>query len=499
MTALWPEESEPARDIFNGIARMFAVRAPEQLHTGRDVRDDCPAYNALQPVAVWQIDNSSLRELYHAHKEVLRSRLSNCRFPAEETRLDAFARAMDINLDESINERLLLHGTKPEHVRHILAEGLNERLCVGIFGKGVYLAEDVEKIDQYTGPDEELQIEGELRELHAQLYRDTGVAHAGSLYYAFVCRTTLGCAVHSEDGFKSLSGDQIFEGGPRGPRAELARVPDEYLKADADVVRHNSLVVELGHTIRRFREFVVCHGVQVLPEFLVAYHRTNCGKPVGEGYARINKPAASDASDSSSKSPGVVSEPKRRWPCWSARAPDVARAHRRDATSIVRPLFVDESLEALLSTPWHSPSFSGYSSKKVDWRALEAFPNSLRARTPPRSARPSTGSRSTRDLAVLDESSQIGKSSRAPEPILKESTNEEPSIAAVVFKTGSVSRRAKWLDRCKPPLSGRGVGLEHLAWGLCSTGNAGPTSYYDASILRLAFDWEHKHDGSAGC
>ena len=45
---------------------------------------------------------------------------------------------------------MLLHGTKPDIVPVICANGLNERFSGGLFGNGTYLGEDVEKIDQYV-------------------------------------------------------------------------------------------------------------------------------------------------------------------------------------------------------------------------------------------------------------------------------------------------------------------------------------------------------------
>merc|ERR1712110_975296 len=63
-----------------------------------------------------------------------------------------------------------LHGTKPETVLAILSGGLNERLCTGLFGRGVYLAEDPEKADQYVAPDPKYKANG-LDDLHQILYR----------------------------------------------------------------------------------------------------------------------------------------------------------------------------------------------------------------------------------------------------------------------------------------------------------------------------------------
>lgn len=53
-------------------------------------------------------------------------------------------------------EQLLLHGTQPEHLLDILANGLNERYAGdnagAAFGQGIYLAEDAGKCDQARAP-----------------------------------------------------------------------------------------------------------------------------------------------------------------------------------------------------------------------------------------------------------------------------------------------------------------------------------------------------------
>ena len=70
-------------------------------------------------------------------------------------RSDANAKQLPGRLEDNINERCLLHGTRPEHVLNLLQNGLNERMSKssGAFGGGLYLAEDIEKIDQYCSPD----------------------------------------------------------------------------------------------------------------------------------------------------------------------------------------------------------------------------------------------------------------------------------------------------------------------------------------------------------
>ena len=57
----------------------------------------------------------------------------------------------------AVNEAFLLHGLRTDVVAEVCSSGLNERLsganAGSLFGEGTYLAEDIEKIDQYTGLD----------------------------------------------------------------------------------------------------------------------------------------------------------------------------------------------------------------------------------------------------------------------------------------------------------------------------------------------------------
>merc|ERR1719313_83263 len=101
------------------------------------------------------------------------------------------------DLDPSINEVFLSHGSKPESVLAILSGGLNERFSGGLFGNGTYFAEDVAKNDQYCTYDEE---HGAHPELHKLLYDGTGCKHHGKVLYVFFCRVLLGHCIRSKDG-----------------------------------------------------------------------------------------------------------------------------------------------------------------------------------------------------------------------------------------------------------------------------------------------------------
>merc|ERR1712222_112234 len=64
------------------------------------------------------------------------------------------------------------------------------------FGAAIYLAEDVEKIDQYTTVDESPTPQNE--KLHEMLWSG-GDNHPGNVHYALVCQVVLGVPVRVQD------------------------------------------------------------------------------------------------------------------------------------------------------------------------------------------------------------------------------------------------------------------------------------------------------------
>ena len=77
-----------------------------------------------------------------------------------------------------INEVYLMHGTKPDLILKILNGGMNERFCSlgGMYGGGLYFAEDVAKNDNYVSEDNKY---GSHKELHKTLFDDCKVKHPG--------------------------------------------------------------------------------------------------------------------------------------------------------------------------------------------------------------------------------------------------------------------------------------------------------------------------------
>ena len=100
-------------------------------------------------------------------------------------------------------------------------------------------------MDQYLekdARDRKAQPSHELSALHHKLYGGSAAHHAGSVYYALVCRVLLGDAATTRDAKTELvDGSDLFEEGKE------RRV----LKSGA-----HALVGETGGVVVRFREFV---------------------------------------------------------------------------------------------------------------------------------------------------------------------------------------------------------------------------------------------------
>jgi hypothetical protein len=212
---------------------------------------------------------------------------------------DQVAALFKTEAGQEANEAWLLHGCKPEVVWKILQKGLNEKLCqlTGAFGAGIYLAEDVEKIDQYTTPDPSYGFSG-LEELHRRLYRPGGNVHPGEdIFYCFVVQTLCGWPIRTRDGMSDLDdpscnwvyANQLAEAST--PNHKSRRVcpsfpqPCDVCRWDklnrrdlkevngVEQVRHHSLVVETGEALQRFREFVCFDNKYTLCKYLLAYKR----------------------------------------------------------------------------------------------------------------------------------------------------------------------------------------------------------------------------------
>lgn len=232
---------------------------------GRDMRLQ-GAHSGFRLKAAWRIENSSLFNKYSLEKQRLRSMRSvwqqaRTRCPSVRVRSEWFnaLKTLPGELDQSINELYLSHGTKPDIVQSVMSGGLNERFSGGIFGHGTYFAEDLGKNDQYVTADASY---GQHQDLHKELYEH--VRHPGQVFYVFLCRVMLGHFCVTKDGTTTESGANLWSSAQR----ELAYIP-----GTVPPEPFHALLAETGGRIQRYREFITFHGDRIYPEYLVAYQR----------------------------------------------------------------------------------------------------------------------------------------------------------------------------------------------------------------------------------
>ena len=266
------------RDTLASLEEMFTVQQPKELGKGRDANKYDRPYNQLRLHCAWRIEHLNRWKKYVIEREdVLRHarqlERQSIGLKSWKSKLEDSGRKLPGQLIEEAGERFFLHGTSPKHILAILHEGFSEKLASlkGAFGAGNYFAEDPEKIDQYTTPDPGFEAAG-FEDLHSRLYRAGGNAHPGDdIFYCFVVRVACGACLHTEGldratSLKDIStGEEIFL---NADRRELRRIPGA-----SPPFSYDTLVVNVGSAVKRFREIISFSGHRVYAEYLLAYHR----------------------------------------------------------------------------------------------------------------------------------------------------------------------------------------------------------------------------------
>ena len=266
------------------LERFLEVDDPRNLGYGRDVKQSVGKYVRLRLVRAWRIQNPALWARYAAGKDKIRADIRSIaksnkaysrRAPGLPLRLHERAAALPgPQLDSEVRETMLMHGTKPQVLLDILANGPNERYSGGnsLFGHGCYFGEDADKVDQYITVDPAFaRLRGSEGILHARLY---GTArqqkHPGNVYYILICRVALGHYARTLEKAplsKSLEdGNPVFARGDN-PR-ELSEVPGV-----RPPVHYHALIGEKGPGHARHREVIIFHGEFFYPEYLLAIQR----------------------------------------------------------------------------------------------------------------------------------------------------------------------------------------------------------------------------------
>ncbi|KAH9523242.1 hypothetical protein Btru_066186 [Bulinus truncatus] len=152
------------------------------------------------------------------------------------------------DLNETINEFYLFHGTKPGAVNQIFTNGFDPAFAknTAMLGKGIYAAEKASKADQYT--DDRFNRTPPGTELTMFLTRML-------MGNAFLCD-------HTHKYFKS-------RGSPKFIRPPCVTCLEDNCSSTEHVF-HDSV---LADGLWKYREFVVYEKCQAYPEYIITYKR----------------------------------------------------------------------------------------------------------------------------------------------------------------------------------------------------------------------------------
>jgi hypothetical protein len=267
----------------DALKSMLFVPDPMELASGRECQRYPRDYRegSLQFYCAWRIENPDKWQIYSDCKRQLANEVSLLRTQAVPLKpIDIILPGRDQmpgGLDKDASETFLLSGTKPEYVLPILSQGFSIDLAAakGLFGAGIYFAEDVTKIDQYTAPDFDYKQDG-VEDLHSRLFgagHHPGSGIKGSeadIFYCLVVRTILGWYQRTSDGKTNLDYPDMNVFHDMNDQRELSEIPDS-----DPPQRYHSLVAQAGpkSRVKRFREFMIYNSNQSYVEYIIAYHR----------------------------------------------------------------------------------------------------------------------------------------------------------------------------------------------------------------------------------
>ena len=268
---------------WNGLSHLMRTNRA-WLGKGHDVFPGKKPYE-LHLVRAWKLQNPRRDARYESGMKGMQGEMDRLEAkdklrgrPMGQPVLTADAAAalpLTPPLQMPLNEVLLLHGTQPDVLLNLLANGMSERFSgtnAGTnFGDGAYLAENIGKADQYVKVDRKY---GQHQELHDRLYGHT-YRHPDDVYYVLVCRVALGLPLRTKKSGKhatscdALPGQPYEKVFPPGTTRELATVPGV-----TPAIHYHSLVAELGDQLNRYREFIIFRAADyICPLYLIAYQR----------------------------------------------------------------------------------------------------------------------------------------------------------------------------------------------------------------------------------
>eukprot|EP00808_Paulinella_micropora_P027443 g36405.t1 len=166
-------------------------------------------HTGFRVVRVQRVENPQLWSKYQIECEAVRANMP--RPPAQVTLVDSYNRALwkRLQVDFGVHEALLWHGTKADFCELIAKQGLDERLANnGLFGHGIYFAENSSKSDEYIEPDRQGNCYIFLARVclgvpHSTLHRTNGMRRPHCAARTRPCCTTVRAECKGHAKFRS--------------------------------------------------------------------------------------------------------------------------------------------------------------------------------------------------------------------------------------------------------------------------------------------------------
>eukprot|EP00026_Physarum_polycephalum_P004369 Phypoly_transcript_04387.p1 GENE.Phypoly_transcript_04387~~Phypoly_transcript_04387.p1 ORF type:complete len:576 (+),score=82.20 Phypoly_transcript_04387:125-1852(+) len=244
------------KNTIHEVQKLFDETCVEDyIGQGRDSRG--LSHAGLQVVKVERIENEFLWKIYSAKKHFIQLSSNSVgefweKHPSQQKSSTPLVTEVVTltgklwekhSLDKGLNELYLFHGTKHNYVEAIKSTGFDERVSssAGLFGTGIYFAENSSKSDEYVVPG-----------------KDNIYCHI------FICRVCVGTPFLTGKPHPNLR---------RPPCLLEDQLPCAHPRFDSLIGMKSEEKGDKKTFLRKYREFVVYDRQQCYPEFLVTYRR----------------------------------------------------------------------------------------------------------------------------------------------------------------------------------------------------------------------------------
>lgn len=203
-------------------------------------------HKGYRVVKVSRIENPILWKRYVTQREAVVANLPAGSIKHARTNVESWKSWQKRELAQHTpsNEAFFFHGTKPEIVDCITISGFDERVCSlgGLFGAGIYLAENSSKSDEYCVP-----------------------SRKGTCFM-FLVRAVIGTPATVLQSMNNLRRPPCVKG-----HSELH---GQFCKdARCDSVMAPTTSTHSGAFLQKYREFIVYDRAQCYPEFVIEFKR----------------------------------------------------------------------------------------------------------------------------------------------------------------------------------------------------------------------------------